>query len=178
MRFEANHSVSKKIARSSSSRVNVCKTISIKNQLQLNELLIRNDINTGLVYGKTKVVSSDLDLNSKFNLSNDRYIARSILWVNINGSKFKKSYVLTVGLSDETFLPSFAIVDNIYLDNINCIEYINSLKILLVLMSIIMHLKWKGRIRLYISHMKICLHQSINVMPNMATYVTSRWCLD
>lgn len=127
MRFEANHSVSKKIARSSSSRVNVCKTISIKNQLQLNELLIRNDINTGLVYGKTKVVSSDLDLNSKFNLSNDRYIARSILWVNINGSKFKKSYVLTVGLSDETFLPSFAIVDNIYLDNINCVLFENTL---------------------------------------------------
>lgn len=36
IRFEAKHSVSKKIARSSASRINVCKTIAIKNLLQLN----------------------------------------------------------------------------------------------------------------------------------------------
>lgn len=44
MRFEAKHKEGKKAARSSASRVNLCKTVATKIQLQLNDLFVQNTL--------------------------------------------------------------------------------------------------------------------------------------
>lgn len=44
MRFEAKHKVGKKAARASASRVNLCKTVAKKIQLQLNDMFVQNTL--------------------------------------------------------------------------------------------------------------------------------------
>lgn len=53
MRFEAKHRISKFVARASCSRVNICKTIAIKNQLVFNDLLLKNNPISNVSSGKT-----------------------------------------------------------------------------------------------------------------------------
>jgi len=72
MRYESKHRVAKIAARSSANRINICKSLAIKNQLQLNHLFLENKLPSKFQYSRKikKVNSSNLTfLLTQFNLS-------------------------------------------------------------------------------------------------------------
>jgi len=59
MRYESKHRVAKIAARSSANRINICKSLAIKNQLQLNHLFLENKLPSKFQYSrKIKKVNS------------------------------------------------------------------------------------------------------------------------
>lgn len=86
-----------------------------------------------------------------------------------------------MGLSDETFLPSFAIINNMYLDNNDCVLFERfSLNTLSFDEHYYAFEVERTNTVVYVSFDDLLapVPNNINVMPNLGTYVTSRWCLD
>ncbi|XP_024879532.1 uncharacterized protein LOC112459585 [Temnothorax curvispinosus] len=120
-RFEARHRFAKMAAHTVAGRVNICKTIALKNQLMLNEVFLKQQKFNRFVWGKRKTVS-DEEISALRGIwdtlpAENNLIAVS--WVKIDGIFFKPSYNVTVELSEENdYLPKFAEVENIYvMDN-------------------------------------------------------------
>lgn len=61
MRYEAKHRISKISANTSSNRRNICKTLAIKHQLQLNYLFLKGTIGKNIKMGPP---NSILDVDS------------------------------------------------------------------------------------------------------------------
>jgi hypothetical protein len=113
MRFESKHRVSKIAARTSCSKVNVCKTIALKNQLILNNIFIKDHPLSNLSCGKKSTVTRDLkEIQQKLNLTIDTLY--SVPWVIIEGNRIQTNSVLTIDLCEDTFKPLFASVINVY----------------------------------------------------------------
>lgn len=114
MRFEAKHRVSKIAARSTSCKVNICKTVALKNQLVLNDIFIKSKSVDSVITGKKTAASPRLPVseleNHDFN-NKDQYNAN---WVKITGHKIGISSIVTVDLCTETFQPVFGKVLKIY----------------------------------------------------------------
>jgi len=111
MRFESKHRVSKIAARASCSKVNICKTVALKNQLVLNDVLIKNKPFQSIVMGKKskptiRVPQADL---AQFHL-----LDKTVKWVTIKGQKIINSSILTIDLCSDAFRPLFGKVENIY----------------------------------------------------------------
>lgn len=54
MRYEAKHRISKISARSSFNKRNICKTLAIKHQLQLNEIFMKGKLHNAINIGPQK----------------------------------------------------------------------------------------------------------------------------
>lgn len=59
MRYESKHRTLKIAARSSMNRINICKSLAIKNQLQLNHLFLENRLPHNFQYS-SKIKKIDL----------------------------------------------------------------------------------------------------------------------
>lgn len=184
MRFEAKHSVAKKISRSFTSRINICKSIAIKHQLLLKDMFLRKSPNSCLQFGKKKVVALEMSaqLKEKFNLSTERRVDFSVTWVKVNGINFKQSANVTIDLSQETFLPSFAIINEIFLDDQDKILFsCLSLDTIYFDEHYFAYKVVTTDKPLYISYyddLIAPIPNAMNVMPDLSTYVTVRWALD
>lgn len=115
MRYEAKHRISKMFARSSSNKRNICKTLAIKHQLQLNEIFMKgklcNSINIGpqkeLDSGKHQLIQNELNLNTVETLIR-------VNWAEVRGTRYKLNTILTLDILDDNN-PQFISVKNVFL---------------------------------------------------------------
>lgn len=115
-RFEAKHRVSKIAARAACNRVNISKTVAMRNQLSLHKYLSSIPTFQPLIFGKKIDISpKDSDfLKSKFNIScADLFF--STKWIQIEGNKIEKCSILIKDVSLDTMLPIFVQVEEIFL---------------------------------------------------------------
>lgn len=89
MRYEAKHRISKISARSSFNRPNICKTLAIKHQLQLNDIFTKGLLCNSLVIGPSKILNcSKYNLiKSEFNLSTEETLIH-ISWAELKGTRY------------------------------------------------------------------------------------------
>lgn len=114
MRYEAKHRISKISARSSFNRRNICKTLAIKHQLQLNDIFTKGLLCHSLVIGPSKILncSKYILIKSEFNLSTNEPLIR-ISWAELKGTRYKVNSILTKDLDDDN--PQFVSVKDIFM---------------------------------------------------------------
>jgi len=117
MRFEAKHRISKIAAHTTSNRRNICKTLAIKHQLQLNNLFFKGSLPSHLETGPPNILSDlELEVLKKRLQFNSVESIVKCPWVSIKGTKYKPKLVLTLDLY-ENDLPIFGIIEDIVLFN-------------------------------------------------------------
>ena len=124
MRFEAKHRIVKLIARSSYSRVNICKTICIRNQLILSDFFLRRPEFKIFETSKFSRLPQALkpQLESEFpDLSLQSMLSFS--WLKVNNNKLSISSIVGVDMDEELYLPIFAKIENIISNKENIILY-------------------------------------------------------
>jgi len=90
MRYEAKHRILKMCARSTFNRRNLCLTLAIKHQLQLNEIFYKGQLCTAINIGPRKIINSikckkiiyELNLDSKETLF-------PVTWATVKGTCYK-----------------------------------------------------------------------------------------
>lgn len=114
MRYEAKHRISKISARSSFNRRNICKTLAIKHQLQLNDIFTKGLLCNSLVVGPSKILNCSKDklIKSELNLNTDEPLIR-LSWAELKGTRYKVNSILTKDLDDDN--PQFVSVKDIFM---------------------------------------------------------------
>lgn len=107
MRFESKHQVFKKTAHNSNNRINILKSLHIKNQFKFAKLLLENSFNTEMSIGsikKNKIQNYTL---------NDT--ACEVNWISFDNITFKKLMIICVdiGLNNE---PIFGLIEHVIRD--------------------------------------------------------------
>ncbi|KAE9542466.1 hypothetical protein AGLY_003327 [Aphis glycines] len=90
MRFEAKHRISKISANTSINRRNICKTLAIKHQLQLNDMFLKGTLSNEIEIGPSKLIN-DTELEEiKTNMQIDSIdLLIKSPWISIKGTKYK-----------------------------------------------------------------------------------------
>uniref|UniRef100_A0A2S2NY01 Uncharacterized protein n=1 Tax=Schizaphis graminum TaxID=13262 RepID=A0A2S2NY01_SCHGA len=116
MRFEAKHRISKISANTSSNRRNICKTLAIKHQLQLNDMFLKGTLSDEIEIGPSKfIIDIEVEEIKKHNMQIDSIdLLIKSPWILIKGTKYKPKMVLTLNIQ-ENELPKFCIIEQIYL---------------------------------------------------------------
>lgn len=114
MRFEAKHRVSKISARSSFNRRNICLTLAIKHQLQLNKLFNHGKFCSTVNIGPTRFINPSKlkQIQVELNLRTEKPLIR-INWAEIKGTHYRVNSILTEDLNDDK--PNFVMIKNIFL---------------------------------------------------------------
>lgn len=121
MRFEAKHKVSKIAARTSTNRVNICKTVANRNQLTLNNLFLKKNPFVLFECGKKTTLkkSTKETIIANFPLVGT-HTMYSVKWIKKNGYGVDiQTSILTLDLCLETGYPVLARVLKIYLTTSN-----------------------------------------------------------
>ncbi|CAI6350155.1 unnamed protein product [Macrosiphum euphorbiae] len=115
MRYEAKHRISKISARSSFNRRNICMSLAIKHQLQLNEVFNKGKLCSTINVGPRKILNSLKigEIKTEFNLSSDEQLVR-VSWAEIKGTRYKINSILTRDVDDEN--PQFILIKDIFLN--------------------------------------------------------------
>jgi len=106
MRYEAKHRISKISARSSFNRRNICMSLAIKHQLQLNEVFNKGKLCSTIINVGPRKILNSLKLGkikTELNLSNDESLVR-VSWAEIKGTRYKINSILTRDIDDETHI--------------------------------------------------------------------------
>jgi len=113
MRYEAKHRISKISARSSFNRRNICKTLAIKHQLQLNDIFTKGLLCNSLVIGPKKILNCLKHnlIQTELKLNTEQSLIR-ISWAELKGTRYKVNSILTRDLDDDNI--HFASVKDIY----------------------------------------------------------------
>jgi hypothetical protein len=125
MRFEAKHRVLKIAARTSCNKVNICKTVALKNQLVLNHVFLQNKPFVDMTFGKKNLASHkipEIELES-FGLNGIKQY--SVKWVVLTGHKIGISSNLTIDLCTNTYQPLFGKVLEIFVISNNIFFYVS-----------------------------------------------------
>jgi len=124
MRYEAKHRVSKLYARASFNRRNICKSLAIKHQLQLNKLFITGKL------GDVIQTGPEIDLNLVLHEEICSYLCIDfelplveVSWATVNGTTYKKGSIVTGDLSDEGTCIEFFLVQKVFLYNLKSIVF-------------------------------------------------------
>ncbi|KYN02053.1 hypothetical protein ALC62_07169 [Cyphomyrmex costatus] len=115
MRYEAKHRVFKTAAKNSANRINICKTLAIRHQLQLNHLFLENKLASNFQHScKLKNINSQdltaLSIQFDLPLSMKLYTAS---FVKINGVTYRLDDVLALHF-DEYGDPIFIKISKIF----------------------------------------------------------------
>lgn len=115
MRFEAKHRISKISARSSFNRRNICLTLAIKRQLQLNKIFNLGKLCSMVNIGPSKfVIPSKLkQIQDELNLSTEKQLI-CVSWAEVKGTRYKINSILTKDLDDR--IPHFVMVKTIFIN--------------------------------------------------------------
>lgn len=183
MRFEAKHKVSKIAARTSSNRVNICKTVALRNQLTLNHLFLKKDAFRIIEQGKlVKLLRSTIQ-QIETNLPSSQLSSGcqvfSVKWIKKHGLRVDtNTSVLTIDLCSETGYPLFGKVIKIYLSN--------SKKVILKCLSMpcisfndhycAYNVNYLGNNIIYVDYEEIFspIPNTFTIMPDFKGYVTVR----
>eukprot|EP00102_Acyrthosiphon_pisum_P023948 XP_016661158.1 PREDICTED: uncharacterized protein LOC107884143 [Acyrthosiphon pisum] len=117
MRYESKHRESKLTANSTSSRKNICYTLSVKHQLRFAYRLLSksNILAFTLDVGKIIELSDSIleDMKTKINnTSIDLDSARFVSWVNVKGTRYTiKNMIIILNVED---MPKFAKIIHIF----------------------------------------------------------------
>jgi len=178
MRFEAKHRLSKISANTSSNRRNICKTLAIKHQLQLNNLFLKGTLGDDIEFGPSKKIISNTDIKKiKEFMEIDSFESlKQCTWICIKGTKYQSKMVLTFDI-DENNLPKFGIIDEIYLCN-NKVIIFQCLSVKTIIFYehyFSFEIKHENSLVFLYHHMLYShIPNNISVMPNGCTYVTLR----
>jgi len=119
MRFEAKHRMSKIAANTPSSRRNICKTLAIRHQLQLNDIFIKGSLGDEIEFGPSIEINN---VNSIINEIN-QYIKINLTkplvkypWITVKGTKYQPKMVLTLDIYENNY-PKFGLINNIFVCN-------------------------------------------------------------
>lgn len=123
MRFEAKHKVGKKAARASASRVNLCKTVAKKIQLQLNDLFVQNTLRppvftTSMGHSAHPSVVSEL-VRQLPHLPRNPVITSHAFVTSPNNVTYRRKDVIHVGLDSECMYPVFGEIQELYYEKIS-----------------------------------------------------------
>lgn len=120
MRFEAKHQVSKIAARASKNRLNITKTLALRNQLSLNYRFMKG---VGTIFFETgKKTPLDFKssvgcmISTKYNGKINFDLLSTIPWFLLNGIKLGVSDVITVDICPISCSPSFGKIKSIIVD--------------------------------------------------------------
>lgn len=180
MRFEAKHRISKFVARASCSRVNICKTIAIKNQLVLNDLFLKNNPPCNISSGKnTKIPDLEIESLTRFtnNTSTNWY---STSRLKLNGIDFNTSSILVFDIIESTGLPLFAEVEKIYTCDDKVVFKCRALESIDFSFHYYAFEVKKTNNYLYCFHDNLVspVPCTLTLLRNLKYYVTVRWTLD
>lgn len=116
MRYEAKHRISKLYANVTNNRINICKSLAIKHQLQLNNKFISNTFLKQTDCGRKKSVS---DMRITENIACQLQLELTNLykcnWVTVNGIKYTANMTLTLDFYEDKLLPKFGLIENIFI---------------------------------------------------------------
>lgn len=177
MRFEAKHRISKIAANTTSNRRNICKTLAIKHQLQLNDLFFKGSLPSHFETGPPNILS-DLELEVLKKCLQLNFI-RSIVkcpWVSIKGTKYKPKLVLTLDIY-ENDLPIFGIIEDIVVFNDTLVIFKCMRTNTVIFDDHVFSYEVKlGDECTFVYHHALLSYipNNINVLPNGRSYVTLR----
>lgn len=117
-RFEAKHRVCKLISQSSVNKINICKTIAIKNQLILNDIFLKSSLNKKVWLSKKRKLSTFAlnEIKSNIDFPFEGVRAFSLNWIKVRGNLIRLQDVVTVDiLESNDYLPLFGLVKKIVL---------------------------------------------------------------
>lgn len=123
MRFEAKHQVSKIAARASKNRINITKTLALRNQLSLNYKFLKRSVPLCFSMGR----KTELDPNSylglkvtkKCNQSLETLYFFTVPWFICDGIRLAVTDVVTVDICPNSCLPIFAQIKAIIVNSID-----------------------------------------------------------
>lgn len=129
MRYEAKHRLLKISANTSSNRRNICKTLAIKHQLQLNYLFLSGTLGKNIKLGPPQSVVNIDSIIKEIQICTRTELINSVIkypWVNIKGTQYQPKMDLTLNIC-EIELPTFCLINEIFVYNnnqviFNCIQ--------------------------------------------------------
>lgn len=123
MRYEAKHRISKTAANSTSSRVNICKSVAIKHQLQLNNMFLNKEFGNKLKLSPSTQVQNDSDyLNCSQITSSTIQSIVKVNWVEVKGTKYNVHSIITLDVAEDSN-PIFGSVKEIFVVNENVVIF-------------------------------------------------------
>lgn len=178
MRFEAKHRISKISANTSSNRRNICKTLAIKHQLQLNYMFLKNTLNDEIELGPS-VLINDIEVEEiqKYMQIQSIDLIIKCPWVSVKGTKYKPKTVLTLNIH-ENELPTFCIIEHIYVYNnevvlFKCLE-LNTIMFDEHIYSYEVKIENDNKIFVYHHMLPSFIPNNLSILPNGCKYVTLR----
>lgn len=178
MRFEAKHRISKISANTSSNRRNICKTLAIKHQLQLNDMFLKGTLSNEIEIGPSKyIIDTEVEeiINHNIQIDSKDLLIKSP-WILVKGTKYKPKMVLICNI-EENELPKFCIIEQIYLyDNKHVIFKCIELETIVFDEHIFSYgVKVENTYQFLYHHMlPSFIPNNINILPNGYNYVTLR----
>lgn len=112
MRFEAKHRISKISANTSSNRRNICKTLAIKHQLQLNNMFIKGTLSDEIKLGPCSEITDDIDTQAIRNVIQKNSLDSIINcpWISVKGTRYTPKMILTLDIC-EFDGPNFSMIN-------------------------------------------------------------------
>lgn len=183
MRFEAKHRISKISANTSSNRRNICKTLAIKHQLQLNDMFLKGTLSNEVKLGPCNTVINNIDT-----LALKQFIQKdspdSIIincyncpWISVKGTRYKSTMILTLDIFELNGL-EFGMINKLFFCNNNLIIF-QCFKLNTVIFdehyhSFEVEKEIDDNIFIYYNNLASFIPNHISTMPNGKTYVTLR----
>ncbi|XP_031337278.1 uncharacterized protein LOC116166467 [Photinus pyralis] len=112
MRFEAKHRISKIAARASFNRRNICLSLAVKHQLQMNDLFLKGALPNTWESGRERTVQNKGLILKQLGLK-DKEILVQVPWVKVNGLTYRKGTILVYDVMEPNEI-TFCTVDMIY----------------------------------------------------------------
>uniref|UniRef100_A0A8D9BFN8 C2H2-type domain-containing protein n=1 Tax=Cacopsylla melanoneura TaxID=428564 RepID=A0A8D9BFN8_9HEMI len=116
MRFEAKHRVGKSVAKSIASRVNICKSVTLRNQLILNSIFIANETFKTFILGKKRPLSGAEKIEFRENFEHSTTSVISVKWFKLDGVRVEEGSILILYLCAHTYNPIFVKVLDVWVD--------------------------------------------------------------
>lgn len=183
MRFEAKHRMSKIAANTSSNCRNICKTLAIRHQLQLNEIFTKGSLCNEIEFGPCIEINDvDNNINEIGQYININSFGTLIKypWITVKGTKYQPKMVLTLDVFENDY-PKFGIIINIFVCNHEFILFqcsqLNTIVFNEHLFSFEVSIKNDDKVFVSYDSLPSFLPNNINIISNGKRYVTVRCAL-
>lgn len=178
MRFEAKHRISKISANTSSNRRNICKTLAIKHQLQLNYMFLKGTLNNEIEIGPSILINNiEVEEIKRYMQIDTIDLLIKCPWISVKGTKYKPKTVLTLNIH-ENELPTFCIIDHIFLYNNKVVMFKCSELYTIIFdehtFSYEVKVGNSNQIFVYHHMLPSFIPNNLSILPNGCKYVTLR----
>lgn len=181
-RFEAKHRTSKLYANSVSTRINICKSIAIRNQLVQQNIFLKNTGFETFTTGKKKALSEAEKVEVQKHFRMDISSLFSVKWFKLDGIRIEEMSILILELCPVTSNPIFVKTVDIWVDSITNKVYFSGLEYETICFNdhFSSYMVKNTSIR---KHFRLCdLHsmipQTISLLSDGTCFITLRIALD